>query len=152
MAATIANPAPMINGYSGYFPRTQSQLRPLLADFPTAGGLAVLRALDVRTLAITADSLTPAQQARLAARVAAGEMVPGPPLTGFLVYELPTGEPHLIREYQGGWVVEAALRGDDLTVRAFAAVPDAQVYLADPALSPLRWRVQVVGADGGDAV
>lgn len=61
MTTTSVHSAAMVNGYSGYFPQMQGQLRTLLADFPTLGGMAVLRSLGVKTILIAADSLTPEQ-------------------------------------------------------------------------------------------
>lgn len=148
MAITGSNPAPMVNGYSGYFPQMNGQLRDLLADFPTFDGLETLRSLGVRTILITKESLSLEQEARLAAEVADGRLIPTAPLDNFLVYKLPDAQFNPATQYTGEWALDAAVDGDELALRAYAAVPDIQVYVADPVLSPLNWQVRVMGEDG----
>jgi len=148
MVSMLAEPVSLVNGYSGFFPRLQSQLRSLLADFPTPRGLAALRALGVQTILIEAAVIDSLEQAGLATSVAQGDLTPAAPADGFLIFDLPSSQLNPIRSYTGAWVVEVRLRGKTLQVRAYAAVPDAQVYVADPELSPLNWRVAVTGPDG----
>ncbi|HID53984.1 MAG TPA: hypothetical protein EYP41_18350 [Anaerolineae bacterium] len=143
-----ASSVPMVNGYSGYFPQTNGQLRDLLADFPTFGGLEALRSLGVRTILIAPDSLTPAQETKLAAEVADGRLLPHPPLNNFLVYELPDAQFNPAANYTGQWALDVAVDGDELALRAYAAVPDTQIYVVTPVLAPLKWQVILVGEDG----
>lgn len=148
MVATSDNPAPMVNGYSGYFPQMNGQLRELLADFPTFGGLETLRSLGARTILIARDSLTPEQESKLAAEVRHGRLLPRPPLDDFLVYELPGAQFNPAANYTGGWALDVAVEGDKLALRAYAAVPGTERYVVDPILSPLPWKVVVAGEDG----
>ncbi|HFQ93241.1 MAG TPA: hypothetical protein ENK32_04485 [Anaerolineae bacterium] len=148
MAAASDNPTPMVNGYSGYFPQMNGQLKELLADFPTFGGLETLRSLGVRAILIASDSLTPEQESKLAAEVSDGRLLLRPPLDNFLVYELPGAQFNPATNYTGQWALDAAVDGNELALRAYAAVPDTQRYVVDPVLSPLPWQVIVVGEDG----
>lgn len=148
MTTTSAHSAAMVNGYSGYFPQMQGQLRTLLADFPTLGGMAVLRSLGVKTILIASDSLTPEQLPRLAEQVAEGYLIPAAPLDGFLVYELTNAQLNLVDKYDGSWALEGSVEGEELVLWAYAAVPDAQIYIADPVLSPLNWQITWWGDNG----
>ena len=124
MAAASDNPTPMVNGYSGYFPQMNGQLKELLADFPTFGGLETLRSLGVRAILIASDSLTPEQESKLAAEVSDGRLLLRPPLDNFLVYELPGAQFNPATNYTGQWALDAAVDGNELALRAYAAVPD----------------------------
>lgn len=40
------------------------------------------------------------------------------------------------------------MEGKELVMWAYAAVPDAQIYIADPVLSPLNWQITWRGENG----
>ena len=141
MAATRAHSIPMVNGYSGYFPQLQGQLRSLLATFPSPGSIAVLRDLGVKTIVVATESLTPDAQNRLSQQTTAGSLLPLTSLATLQVYELTNAHFNPADHFDGRWALSTLLDGEELILWAYAAVPDAQVYVADPVLSPLKWRV-----------
>ena len=148
MVASLPQPIPLINGYSGYFPSLQSQLKALLVDFPTPGGLAALRALGVNTILIHQDWMNDAQAGRLAESTAVGEIHEVTVLGEFLVFRLTDAQLHPAAAYDGGWALETTLEGQEIELRAYAAVPDRQMYVMAPKVAPLEWRVQLTGPDG----
>jgi hypothetical protein len=148
MVASSPGLTPLVNGYSGYFPSLQSQLKTLLADFPTPGGIAALRALGVQSILIRQDWLDETQISRLAENVEASEIREVASLEDFIVYRLTDADLNPASAYDGGWALETRLDDQVLEIRAFAAVPDKQMYVMAPRVAPLDWRVQLTGPDG----
>ena len=152
MVASLPQTIPLVNGYSGYFPSLQSQLKTLLADFPTPGGMAALRALGVKTILIRQDWMDIARTSRLAESMAAGEIREIMTVGDFLVYRLADSQLHPASAYDGGWALETSLDKQVIELRAFAAVPDEQMYVLAPQVAPLDWRVQLTGPDGETSI
>ncbi len=151
MAAGVALPQPhtvppaMVNGYSGYFPQMQRQLRDLLADFPTPAGLEALRAVGVNTVLLRQDWPTAAQQQRLAAAVAAGELAPRTGPAGFLAYALVGSAWRPATAYDGPWALSASVSDGELRLRGRALIPDAHMYILAPGAAAPIWRVSLRG-------
>ncbi len=148
MAATIHNPIPLINGYSGYFPRLNSQLKELLADFPTPLALHTLRALGTKTILLEPASLTTEQTERLQQAIAKGELLPGPQIATWQSYQLTNSRLHRATEFDGGWVLQATPGKTAVRVAAFAAIPDASIYLVSPFTAPLNWELHLQAPNG----
>jgi len=152
MVASLPKSIPLLNGYSGYFPSLHSQLKMLLADFPTPGGMAALRSLGVSTIIIHPDWMDEAQASRLAQYVRHGEILEGEPIGDFLVYRLVNAQLQPVSAYEGGWALETTLEKQVIKLRAYAAVPDEQMYVMAPKVAPLEWRVQLTGPDGETSI
>ena len=147
MMATLDAPVVLVNGYSGYFSQLQSQLKYLLADFPSPGGSAALRAVGVQTIIIRADWLNEEQKARLVDSVARGDLVWVENQNGLNLYRLPASQLRPVQAYTGGWALDVALTETVVHLALYAAVPDAQMYVLAPDTAPLEWRVRLTGPD-----
>lgn len=149
MAATIQDvPVALVNGYSGYFPRLNGQLRILLTDFPTEGGLYAARSLGVQTIAIRQGWVSPAQLVRLEAHVAQGDLQWIGEQQGYLIFGLSNSRLSPAHSYDGEWALQATVEEKTLTIAAYAAVTDRSMYVLAPGIAPLRWSVEVVAEDG----
>ncbi len=138
--------ARLVNGYSGYFPALNSQLKTLLADFPDALSLRVLRALGAQTLCWPPAWPDEARQARVQALLAAGTLRPAARLDDAVCYRLSGSRLRPAGEYRGAWAVKAERAGGRVRLRAYAAVPDAAVYAAFP--GALAWRARWLSKTG----
>jgi hypothetical protein len=147
MVATLDAPVTLVNGYSGYFPQLQSQLKQLLVDFPSPGGLSALRAVGVQTVIIREDWLSEGQKAGLADSVARGDLVWVEDQNGLNLYRLSDSQLHPAQAYTGGWALDVDLTETAVRLAAYAAVPDNQMYVLAPGTAPLEWRVRVTGPD-----
>jgi hypothetical protein len=145
MVAVLDAPVVLVNGYSGYFPQLQSQLKQLLADFPSPGGLAALRAIGVQTIIVREDWLNEEQKARLADGVATGDLNWVKNQNELTLYRLTDSQLHPAQAYLGGWALEGTLTETAVRLRAYAAVPDNQMYVLAPKIAPLEWRVRLKG-------
>ncbi len=152
MAATVDEPVVLVNGYSGYFPRLQSQLKRLLADFPSPGGLAALRAMGVQTVIIREDWLSEAQRARLADSAAAGDLQPVGRQNDLALYRLTDSQLRPAQAYSGGWAWQTSLTETAVRLEGYAAVPDSQMYVLSPQIAPLKWRVRLSGSNNLEQV
>ena len=152
MVASLPKSIPLLNGYSGYFPSLHSQLKTLLADFPTAGGLAALRSLGVKTILIHHDWLDETQASRLAEHISNGEILEVETTSDFLVYWLTDAQLQPAAGFDGGWALETTLDKQAIVLRAYAAVPDRQMYVMAPKVAPLDFRVQLNGPDGETSI
>ncbi len=149
MAATISDPVPLLNGYSGYFPQVQTELKTLLADFPTPLGLSALRALGVQTVLIREDWLDEGQWERLDTAVAENQLQFIGRQKDLLLYRLPASQLQAIQTYDGRWDVLVTTDATEMTVWATPNILDeTQMYVLAPQIAPLSWRVQLINADG----
>lgn len=137
MVASLPEATPLVNGYSGYFPTFHSQLKTLLADFPTPGGLAALRALGVQTILIRKGWMDDAQASRLAVIMEAGEVQEVASVGDFVVYRLTDADLNPASAYDGDWALEISLDDKVIEIRAFATVPDERMYVLAPQIAPL---------------
>ncbi len=149
MVATLDAPVVLVNGYSGYFPQLQSQLKQLLVDFPSPGGLTALRAVGVQTVVIREDWLSEEQKARLADSMARRDLVWLENQNGLTLYRLSNSQLHPAQAYTGGWALEVALTETAVHLALYAAVPDGQMYVLAPDTAPLKWRVHLAGPNDG---
>jgi hypothetical protein len=143
MMASLPEETVLVNGYSGFFPSLHSQLKSLLADFPTPGGMAALRALGVQTILIRQDWMDNAQVRRLVDGLEAGEIREVASVGEFTIYRLADADLNTVSAYDGGWALETSLVNEVIELRAYAAVPDGQMYVVAPQVAPLDWRVQL---------
>jgi hypothetical protein len=147
MVATLDTPVILVNGYSGYFPQLQSQLRPLLANFPSSVGLVALRSVGVQTVIIRADWLNEGQKAQLADSIARGDLVWVENQNGLTLYRLSDLQLHPAQAYAGGWALDVTLTETAVHLAMYAAVPDNQMYVLTPETASLEWRVRLTGPD-----
>jgi hypothetical protein len=151
MVATLQeDPISLVNGYSGYFPRLNGQLRELLADFPTPAGLTTLRALGVRTVVIRPNWLDADQQTRLERAVATGDLSRIGKQQELLLYRLSDARLSPAQAYDGGWALEVEVARSTVTVAAYAAVQDNSMYVLVPGKGALTWSVQMSGEAGDE--
>lgn len=151
MAATMHDPVPLVNGYSGYFPRLNSQLKLLLVDFPTESGLAALRSLGVNSIVVRESRLSAAQQTRLAEFAAAGDLQAAGRQSDLLVFTLLETGLHPAEAYAGGWAFQTALTANDqIRLEGYAAVSGTTMYVLAPKVAPLQWRIHLTGKNGVD--
>ena len=149
MYASLPTGARLLNGYSGYFPQLNAQLKTLLADFPTPKGLTALRSLGVRTILIVKGSLDSAQWQRLQAAVANGDLAFLGGRGTVEAYLLRNARFQQVGEFKGSWKVRARVDGRMIELAAYAAVPDGEMYFMGPGIAPLHWLVQISAPDGG---
>ncbi len=146
MAATMAQNGPMVNGYSGYFPRLNSQLKSLLADFPTPVGLAALRQMGVQTVWVDKTAVSAEQVGRLATAVRQGDLAQFPAVAGLAQYRVIDAEFRPAGAYGGGWTLDVKGEADHLTLSARAAVEGLEMFVLVPQVAPLVWEVTITDA------
>ncbi len=138
--------ARLVNGYSGYFPVLNSQLKTLLAGFPDAASLRTLRALGAQTLCWPSAWPDEARQARVEALLAAGRLHPAARLDDAVCYRLSGSRLRPAGEYRGAWALRVERAAGRVRLLAYAAVPDEAVYAAFP--GALTWRVRWLSETG----
>lgn len=148
MAQTLPSGISLVNGYSGYFTRLHSQLKDLLADFPTPAGLRALRAMGVQTIYVQADWPSAEQFERLNTYEAGGELALIEEGDGLQVYRILGTRFNPARLYAGPWAVKTSLGAKQLSIRAYATVPDSQVYVMAPEIAPLHWKIKIENSSG----
>jgi hypothetical protein len=70
----------------------------------------------------------------------------------FIVYWLMDADLNPASAYDGDWALETSLDDQVIELRAFAAIPDKQMYVMVPQVASLDWRVQLTGLDGETSV
>jgi hypothetical protein len=78
----------IVNGYSGYLPAANAELKRLLANFPDSASLGEMEEIGVRTILIVEDWLTVDQQAEIDRFIDHGQIREQSAQAGFLVYEI----------------------------------------------------------------
>ncbi len=136
----------LVNGYSGYFPVMNAQLKGLLAAFPDETSVRTLRALGVENVCVAAGWLEGERGARMAGFTAAGMFLPGVSLDDGECYRLTGAALSTAAKYAGEWAVELVQAAGELRLRAFAAIPDDSVYVVVP--GALRWAIRWQDASG----
>lgn len=131
----------LINGYSGYFPSLNGQLKNILADFPTARGFAALRALGVRNVFVDVSTLNAATRQRLESALAGGELEAMEGIGGVSVFRLRGSSLRPASEYRGGWRVQARARGREIEITASPSELGDEVFVVAPRSAPLVWEV-----------
>lgn len=149
MVQSLGTGIKMVNGYSGFFPATNAQLRGLLEDFPHPGALRALEAMGVEGVVVHKGGENEGDERRLRAFVEAGRMVLLQSSTEASLYGLPRAALRPASEYGGAWIVEARRRDTRLVVRAIAAVPDEAFYVYSRDTVPLRLELKINGPGEG---
>ncbi|HLC01429.1 MAG TPA: hypothetical protein VJK02_00200 [Anaerolineales bacterium] len=148
MLQSLTLEAPMVNGYSGFFPSFSSQLRSLLGDLPSSASLRALRALGVDLVVVHPDSLESQDETRLQNQLDLGELE----IVGVV------DDVRLIRlrdsslqpaAYGGSWALRVEPTEGRLRVGAYAAVPDDRFYVYVPSVTPIAWSL-VISNPGGE--
>ncbi len=135
----------LVNGYSGFFPKTNRQLRHLLKSFPSAAGLRALQVMGVEAVVIHRE-LTDEEISTLEEALAREEIeiiLRGRGLWGL---SLLRGRSSSASRYRGPWNLQADYERGRLNLGALAVVPDASFYLYDVWSTPLP--LEVVVEDG----
>lgn len=150
MCALLPSGARLVNGYSGYFPELNGQLKALMEDFPTESGMKALRTLGVKSLFFELDRMSPSQIQRLDRAVTAGELEPMGSALGVQLARIHGSRLRPASEYRGRWRLEGRSvdTGDRLELRLSATELGSEMYVVSPASAPLEWRVRITGNDG----
>jgi hypothetical protein len=147
MLASLPARLTLVNGYSGYFPQLNHQLKEVLDDFPSERGLAALRALGVETLLIEIQQLSAGQQRRLTAAIEGGSLKVLGETMEVHVFELHGTEFRPASRYQGRWTVERSITSTGLELLLTPTDLGQRIYVAAPDVAPLSWRVRVIAPD-----
>lgn len=148
MTASLPQSTSLVNGYSGYFPSLHSQLKELLADFPTTAGSTALRALGVKTILIREGWMDNEQSRRLVENMATGTIEEVASEGGFRVFRLTDSQLSPASDYVGDWALETRVEGQAIELGAYAAIQDKQMYVLAPTVAPLIWEVQLTNPEG----
>ncbi len=144
MLQTLAQDLRLVNGYSGFFPKTNGQLRHLLERFPSAAGLRALKVMGVEAVVIHRE-LTDRELSFLKEAIEWGEIeviLRGRGLWGLRLLRRRSGS---AERYQGPWNLQAEYERGRLDIQALATVPDASIYLYDVWSTPLPLELVVEG-------
>ncbi|MBW8012921.1 MAG: hypothetical protein FVQ83_17020 [Chloroflexi bacterium] len=88
MVQTLPTEIELVNGYSGFFPPQNSELKWLMLDFPNEEGLAKLRELGVELIFVSADWVSSAQLSRLGSLTDGGDLRRMEDIEGYLVFRM----------------------------------------------------------------
>jgi hypothetical protein len=148
MLAVLPARLPLLNGYSGYFPTLNFQLKDMLDDFPSEQGLMALRALGVETLLIEMGQLTNGQQRRLAAAVSGGDLEDLGETMEVRAFRLRATELRPASRYRGRWTIESSEVAGRLELEMVPVELAREIYVAAPEAEPLSWRARITAPDG----
>lgn len=148
MNAVLPARVRLVNGYSGFFPVLNAQLKDLLAAFPTAAGVRALRSLGVRTLLVRLAALEPDELRALAALVEAGELRDLGDRMELRSLALEGSALRPVTDYGGRWSVKWRWRDGGAELLPAASDLGAGVFVSTPEVAPLRWRARVVDRAG----
>lgn len=148
MVAMQPTRARLVNGFSGYFPDLNGQLKTLLADFPSPAGLQAIQALGVRTLLVERARLDQDQRHRLADLLLSGAISDAGSFWELRAYELRDARLRPGSEYEGRWELAAAATSDELILRALPLGLDEQCYVVAPETAPLGWTLRITSPAG----
>lgn len=155
MNATLPASLRLVNGYSGFFPLLNAQLKHLLADFPSENGLRALRSLGVRTLLLRLGAMEHDQRDRLAALVQAGQLRDLGRRMELHALGLEGSFLRSAADYDGRWAAEWRWRDEGVELRLTPLELGERFYVSTPVAAPLRWRARWHGRSGrtnGEAV
>lgn len=138
----------LLNGYSGYFPQLNRQLKQALADFPTEEGISVLQALGVRSLLVKAEALDVAQRQRLERAISSRQLESKDAFAGLAVFTLNQARLQPVGEYKGSWKMRVALQSKEIEFRLSPAELGAGYYVLSPRSAPLAWEVRLRSPSG----
>ena len=150
MCALLPSGARLVNGYSGYFPELNSQLKVLMEEFPTEPGMKALRTLGVKSLFFELDRMSPSQIQRLDRAVAAGELEPMGTALGVQLARVHGSRLRPASEYRGRWRLEGRTTDTErhIELLLFPTELGSEMYVVSPSSAPLEWRVRIWGKDG----
>lgn len=148
MNAVLPARVRLVNGYSGFFPALNSQLKDLLAAFPTTEGIRALRSLGVRTLLVRLAAFEPGEIRQLAALVEAGELRDLGGQLELRSLALAGSALRPVSGYDGRWSVKWRWREGGAELLPAASDLGAEVFVSAPEVAPLRWRARVVDRAG----
>ncbi len=133
-----------VNGYSGFFPATNSQLRHLTESFPSRSSLRALQAMGVDLIVHHGPLATAVRQelAVLQQEGLIGALIEGD--REYLVTIVPTSNP--ASSYSGPWSLAVVASGQSLQVRALAIPPAAETFLYDYWATRLPMELMVEGS------
>lgn len=149
MNAVLPTAISLVNGYSGYFPPLNTQLKGLLADFPTERGLAALQALGVRTILVRLSAISPAARGRLADLVRAGTLADLGEHRELRALRLQDSAIAAVTEYRGRWEAEWRWRDEEIELRLTPLHLGERLLVSEPSIAPLRWRARWSARGGG---
>ncbi len=146
MVQSLGQDAWLINGYSGYIPSFQRQMRVIEAHFPDDYSLQLLQDAGIQTLVIDRDWLPEAKRARLRGKIASGALPSPQSVDNLLIFRWPTApEPHLLQNFAGNWRVDLRASDGNLRLYLYPQVEEARGYLLAPDLYPFRFLVSIDG-------
>jgi len=77
----------IVNGYSGYLPQTNADLKRKLSNFPDEASLEALRRAGVKSVLVVADWLIEERKVNMTEFVEAGLLIPAGEQAGYLIFE-----------------------------------------------------------------
>lgn len=119
-----------VNGYSGFFPRSQRQFRALASAFPSSFSIRLLGDLGVERVVWHLPPERQEEAIQEALRYA--PLRPILQTEDALLLSLDALEPHRADQYRGPWSIRATYQSGLLSIRMHAEIPDASVYYANP--------------------
>ncbi len=145
MVQAQAQDAWLVNGYSGYIPSLQRQMRVVQENFPNDYSLQLLADAGIETLAVDEDWLSAEQRQAIEAQTAAGALPPPRQVDGLLLFHWETPSPNLLQTFDGRWLLNWRLRDDTLRLYLAPRVEAQRGYLLAPDLAPFQFQVEIAG-------
>lgn len=135
----------LVNGYSGFFPPMNNQLRDLLEGLAEPWGWEALRALGVEAVVVHEGALSARGAQALADGLAAGEIEALAAAGEASVYRLRGSAFRPVTAYSGPWRLELHAGTAGPVLEAFATGADPHVYVYVPGVTPPGWALELVG-------
>jgi hypothetical protein len=138
----------LVNGYSGFFPTLNTQLRELMREFPTERGIAALKALGV-DFVVVHEVIDRTRLSRLEAFLELGRITQVGPTDQLTVIRLPGGSLQGIAEYEGDWRLQAELEGGKHYIEALPADSFDGFLVYSAGATESNWLAEFSGIDAG---
>jgi hypothetical protein len=141
MIESLPTGAKLVNGYSGFFPTLNAQLRDLLESFPDVRSIEALGALGVDHIVVH-DAIDSTGQARLSELLRAGQITEQITSGGQTVLRLPAGSIRQLSEYEGDWRLRTNQRNGKTWLEGFPAAIANSTWVYVAGRTELDWKLR----------
>jgi hypothetical protein len=146
MIEALPHDMKLVNGYSGFFPTLNSQLRDLLEDFPNSHAIGALNALGVDFIVLH-ENLDSARQERIIEVGVAGQISELQIAGSTAVMRLPGGPIRSISAYSGQWRLRSRSRAGRTQIEGLPGSRLDSFLVYSAGTTQLDWSISSVATD-----
>ncbi len=134
----------LTNGYSGFFPQINTQLRELLEHFPDERSLGALEAAGVDYIVLH-GTLDPEIHSQIGSIVDEGRFTDVTVSGGLTIIQMPDGLIRSIAEYEGDWHLRVDERNGSTHLEGLPSELDGSTWMFVRDLTDLDWALGTLG-------